>query len=167
MPPHVAQPSDGAAHGRPDTLRGTNLGCIIPTGRPPAILTLPTHEVPVLRPRTFTAALFGATLLLAGCGANGDTDAGAADGGSSISVTGTDTLEFEPTELSADAGEIEVELVCEPGVNHNIVIDGEEVAACDAGETATGTIELDPGEYEYVCTVPGHEERMRGTLTVN
>lgn len=124
----------------------------------------------MLRPRTFTATLFGAALVLAGCGGdgNGDAgDAGAADGGSSISVTGTDALMFEPETLSADAGTIDVELVCEPGVNHNIEIDGELVAECDAGETATGSIDLDAGEYEYVCTVPGHEERMRGTLTVS
>lgn len=123
----------------------------------------------MMRHRTFTAALFGATLVLAGCGGGGDDagDGAASDGGSSISVTGTDTLEFEPTTLSADAGTIEVELVCEPGVNHNIEIDGELVAECDAGETVTGSIDLDAGEYEYVCTVPGHEERMRGTLTVS
>ena len=124
----------------------------------------------MLRTRTFTAAIFGAALVLAGCGADdgGDAgDAGAADGGSSVSVTGTDALEFEPTTLSADAGTIDVELVCEDGVNHNIEIDGELVAECDAGETVTGSIDLDAGEYEYVCTVPGHEERMRGTLTVS
>lgn len=124
----------------------------------------------MMRARSFTAALFGATLVLAGCSADdgGDAgDTGAADGGSAISVTGTDALMFEPETLSADAGTIDVELTCEPGVNHNIEIDGELVAECDAGETATGSIELDAGEYEYVCTVPGHEERMRGTLTVS
>ena len=126
----------------------------------------------MLRSRTFTAALFGATLLLAACGGDdaGDTGDAAADSaadGDVISVLGTDALEFEPDTLSADAGTLDIELVCEPGVNHNIEIDGELVAECDAGETVTGSIDLDAGEYEYVCTVPGHEERMRGTLTVS
>jgi plastocyanin len=113
-----------------------------------------------------------ATLALSACGGddgdNGD-DGGTAGGDGDIAVVGLDTLEWDTETLEAEAGEITVELTCEDAVNHNFVIDetDEEVAECAPGETVEGTVELDAGEYTYVCTVPGHESRMRGTLTVS
>jgi plastocyanin len=114
-----------------------------------------------------------AAMALTACGGdNGDgDDNGAATGGgdSDITVVGLDTLEWDTETLEAEAGEITVELTCEDAVNHNFVIDetDEEVAECAPGETVEGTVELEAGEYTYVCTVPGHESRMRGTLTVS
>jgi plastocyanin len=114
-----------------------------------------------------------AAMALTACGGdNGDgDDNGAATGGgdSDIAVVGLDTLEWDTETLEAEAGEITVELTCEDAVNHNFVIDetDEEVAECAPGETVEGTVELEAGEYTYVCTVPGHESRMRGTLTVS
>jgi plastocyanin len=118
-----------------------------------------------------------AAIALTACGGddngadNGADDNGAATagGGGDISVTGLDTLEWDTETLEAEAGEITVELICEDAVNHNFVIDetDEEVVECAPGETATGTVELEPGEYTYVCTIPGHESRMRGTLEVS
>ena len=124
--------------------------------------------------RTRTRSLIAATaaaLLLAACGGGGDTadgDAGAASG-DTLTVVGTNSLTWDVEELEASAGTIEFELVCEDAVNHNIVIDetGEEIAACDAGETVTGEVELEAGTYTYVCTVPGHETTMRGELVVS
>ena len=110
-------------------------------------------------------------LVLAACG-GGDEEAPAADDAPSaegvLRVVGQDDLRWDVEELSAPAGTVEFELVCEDAVNHNLVIDelGEEVAACSPGEVATGSIELEPGTYTYVCTVPGHEATMRGELTV-
>jgi plastocyanin len=114
-----------------------------------------------------------AALALSACGngddAEGGDDAGTATGDGDIAVVGLDTLEWDVESLEAEAGEITVELTCEDAVNHNFVIDetDEEVAECAPGETVEGTVELDAGEYTYVCTVPGHESRMRGTLTVS
>ena len=35
------------------------------------------------------------------------------------------------------------------------------------GDSAAATAELDPGEYIYYCSIPGHRESgMEGTLTV-
>lgn len=104
-------------------------------------------------------------VVVAGCG-SGSADP-SADG--VIRVIGTDTLRFEPDELEATAGTLTFELVCEPGANHNLVIDetGRQVAACAPGRTARGSTELVAGTYVYVCTVPGHEVTMRGTLRVS
>ena len=123
------------------------------------------------RPRTTLTLLFAAlALVLAACG-NGDGDGDATAGGGEdgvLTVVGQDDLRWDVEELSAPAGEVTFELVCEDAVNHNLVIDelDIEVAECAPGETVTGSVELEPGEYTYVCTVPGHESSMRGQLTV-
>jgi plastocyanin len=119
-------------------------------------------------PSLLVALLVGA-LALAGCsGGAGGGAGGAADDGRLV-VVGTDLLRFEPETLSAPAGTITFELVCQPAVNHNLVIEatGEQVAACAPGGTGVGSVELAPGSHVYVCTVPGHEVSMRGTVTVS
>ena len=106
-----------------------------------------------------------AVLVLAAC--NGDDPPAAEDG--VLSLVGQDDLTWDVEELEAEAGTVEFQLTCEDGVEHNLVIEelDEEIAHCDPGETVTGSIELDEGEYTYICTIPGHEATMRGTLTVN
>lgn len=88
--------------------------------------------------------------------------------GADLVVVGQDNLRWDVESLTAGAGDIDIALVCEDAVNHNLVIQetGEEVAVCAPGATDIGTVTLDAGEYTYVCTVPGHERTMRGTLTV-
>lgn len=113
--------------------------------------------------------LLAATVLLAACtddpAAGGATRA-AQDG--VVRLVGQDDLRWDVERLTAPAGQLTFELSCEDAANHNVVIDelDEEVAACAPGATATGTIDLDPGTYTYVCTVPGHESTMRGELVV-
>lgn len=84
-----------------------------------------------------------------------------------IRVVGTDDLRWEPEQLDVAAGD-ELELVCEGASNHNLVIveTGAQVAVCGPGETDRGTVDLEPGAYTYLCTVPGHSATMRGELTV-
>ena len=118
--------------------------------------------------------LTAAALVLAGCG-GGDDQADGQDGGDAaasgdvVEVLGTDALAFEPEELTATAGEITVELTSGDAILHTFVIDerDELVVEAAAGATATGTIELEAGEYIFYCDVPGHREAgMEGTLTV-
>ncbi len=117
------------------------------------------------RKRSLTVAVTAA-LLLAACG--GAEEGGEATSEDALTVVGEDALVWDVEELEAEAGTVEFELVCE-NVNHNLVIEelDEEVAECAANETVTGSIELEEGEYTYVCTIPGHESTMRGTLTVS
>jgi plastocyanin len=130
----------------------------------------------MLRTRARTLAVAAATaLVLAACGggdgeaADSTDSAGGDAGGEVLAVTGTDELLWDVESLSASAGTVEFELTCEDGVNHNLVIEetDETVAECAPGETATGSVELDAGTYTYLCTVPGHESRMIGELTVS
>ncbi|GGI03865.1 plastocyanin/azurin family copper-binding protein [Egicoccus halophilus] len=128
------------------------------------------------RPRT-RALVLAATVVLAACGGEPETvappvvvpaEVGTPDDDGVLRVVGTDTLQWEPVGLAAPAGEIRFELRCEERVNHNLVV-GEDralVAECGPGSSDTGTLTLEPGEYLYVCTIPGHESSMRGTLRV-
>jgi cytochrome c oxidase subunit 2 len=82
-------------------------------------------------------------------------------------------LVFEPTELEAPAGEVTIEYTNPSAVPHNVAIEGPggdalsegEIVADGALSTASG--ELDPGDYVFYCSVPGHREAgMEGSLTV-
>lgn len=78
-------------------------------------------------------------------------------------------IAFEEAPSEVPAGSVTFELVNEGGILHNVVLDdlGEKVVEAQGGETATGTVELEPGEYRYFCDVPGHENSMNGTFTVS
>lgn len=113
-------------------------------------------------------------LALTACGGGGDggdSDAGAASGDASsptLTVEAGD-LYFEPEELSAPAGEIEITVDNVGAALHDFVVEeaGDEVVVtADPGATTTGTIELEAGTYTFYCSVPGHRTTMEGTLTV-
>jgi len=47
-----------------------------------------------------------------------------------------------------------------------LTVVGDEVAGIAGGATADGTLNLEPGSYQFVCLVPGHfSAGMTGTLT--
>lgn len=128
----------------------------------------------MIRLRT-AACLLSAAALIAGCaGDQGPSSGpdpvptGEPNPAGVLQVMGTDTLQWEPPALEAPAGEIVFELQCGERVNHNLVVGDERtlVAECAPGDTAQGTLTLEPGEYPFVCTIPGHERSMQGTLTV-
>lgn len=118
----------------------------------------------------------GAAIAVAcGSGGQGASDAsgggGGSGGASSVQVTGTDALEYAPSNLTAAAGTVTITLRAEPATRHTVVIeelDDREVVAAEAGAEATGTVDLEPGEYTFYCDVPGHRPAgMEGTLTVS
>ncbi len=56
-------------------------------------------------------------------------------------------------------------------VIHNFVIEGipeaEFVVEAEAGAAGSGTVSLEPGDYVFFCSIPGHREAgMEGTMTV-
>jgi plastocyanin len=83
------------------------------------------------------------------------------------------SLAFEPSSLEASAGEVTIEFTNPAAIDHDVYIeqDGEDLAESELvadGESTTASAELDPGEYTYYCSVPGHREGgMEGTLTVD
>lgn len=118
-------------------------------------------------------------LAVAGCGDDGDDGDGS--GGEpqqvgdlvadapELEVEASD-FEFSPDPLELTAGE-PVNLVMRvTSGGHNLRIEGTDVRfpiVDEGGAVVTGLVVDEPGEYEMVCTVPGHEAAgMVATLRV-
>lgn len=101
-----------------------------------------------------------------------EEEAAAAEAGAQEAVT-VEMLEyaFEPPEVTATEGET-VTAQNSGAIVHNLtLLDGDEQLAAtpdvDPGKSAELTVEVGPGDYEMVCTIPGHAELgMEGTFTV-
>jgi plastocyanin len=80
-------------------------------------------------------------------------------------------LRFDKDALEARAGRVTIVMENPSSVPHNVSIEGdgmnEEGDTVGEGETSEVTAELEPGEYDFYCSVAGHREAgMEGTLTV-
>jgi plastocyanin len=78
---------------------------------------------------------------------------------------------YEFAEATAPAGQLTVRSPNESSVDHNIAIDGggvdEEGPVVNNGGVSEIQVDLQPGEYSFYCSVPGHREGgMEGPLTV-
>ncbi|HYH58894.1 MAG TPA: hypothetical protein VD790_06695 [Thermoleophilaceae bacterium] len=113
--------------------------------------------------------------LLVGCGGDDDRDPGrtvSAEPNGSVTVV-ADEYSFDPETIElSGAGKLTIALDNEGALAHNLrVFDG----ATEVGGTPTftggaprsGTVTVEPGEYDLVCTVGDHEALgMTGTLRV-
>ena len=121
-----------------------------------------------------------ALLVAAGCGGDNGDDAAApgtettapeTEGeGQTIQVSARE-FAFDPPDLTAEPGELTLELTNDGEFPHAIEVEGggveessDEVAA---GESTSLTVSLEEGTYRIYCPVGDHEARgMVGTLTV-
>jgi plastocyanin len=98
-------------------------------------------------------------------------DEGGGGGALTLSADPGGDLSFDTDTLEAGAGRVTIEMENPSTVPHNVSIEGrgvdEEGRTVEQGGTSTVTAELQPGEYEFYCSVAGHREGgMEGTLTV-
>jgi plastocyanin len=120
--------------------------------------------------------------ITAGCGGDDDdeeaaapaTETEAAGGGQTVDMT---EYEFEPNDLTVSQGD-SITAETTGNIEHNLTIEegpdpekpSKELAATpdvQPDDSADLTVDLDPGEYALVCTVPGHREQgMTGTIKV-
>jgi uncharacterized cupredoxin-like copper-binding protein len=127
-----------------------------------------------MRTTTRFATFVAATVAVAALAACGDDDSAgddlpAVDAETSprMEVSATE-MSFTPDAIAVDAGDVEVVLHNEGSVLHDLHI-GEEpfIVEAEAGQTATGDISLDPGRYQFYCSLPGHRDAgMEGVLEV-
>jgi hypothetical protein len=75
-------------------------------------------------------------------------------------------LGYEDPPETIPAGEVTIAIDNIGNLPHDVTVDGEFQVVADGGEQAWETVTLDPGEYYYYCSVPGHEPQMNGTLVV-
>ncbi len=77
---------------------------------------------------------------------------------------------FSLDRTSADAGVITFVVKNADAMPHDFMIEGngisESTPRIAPGESASLTVDLKPGTYNYVCTVDGHGQVMHGTFTV-
>jgi plastocyanin len=85
-----------------------------------------------------------------------------------IDAAESGALAFTADKATAPPGKIEFVMDNPASVDHNIALeDGPEGDIVGNGGTSRFSTTLRPGEYVYVCTVPGHAEGgMVGDLTV-
>jgi plastocyanin len=123
---------------------------------------------------------------LAGCG-GGDDDGGVGaettpaettpdSGGASqtlqIEADPSGALRFTTESLQANAGEVTIVMDNPSSVPHNVAIRGngvdEKGEIVGEGEKSEASATVEPGTYEFYCSVPGHEAAgMKGELTVS
>jgi plastocyanin len=129
--------------------------------------------------RLLGVALVALALAVAGCGGDDDEEEEAAPppppaaGGTRLEnpADAGGELAFQKDELTAPTGEITLVMENPSSVEHNIAVKGDDIdekgPVVGQGETSEVTVTLEPGEYEFYCSVPGHEAAgMEGTLTV-
>lgn len=78
-------------------------------------------------------------------------------------------IDYEDAPTTAPAGAATIALDNQGGILHDVTIDdlGIKVAA-EAGEVTQEAVTLEPGTYNYYCSVPGHRASgMEGTLEVS
>jgi len=82
------------------------------------------------------------------------------------------SLAYTTDKASSKAGKVTVNFTNSSPVPHDVAIEdeaGETIAQTEvlAEGSESTTAELEPGEYKFFCTVPGHRQAgMEGTLTV-
>ena len=92
----------------------------------------------------------------------GSEPAGGGGGGATWVAVDIDFAEAPSTVKSGD----EITLENQGQSVHNVTIEDEVIVEAQPGQSANATLELEPGSYDFVCSVPGHEELMKGTIEV-
>jgi len=92
-------------------------------------------------------------------------------GGTIALAADPSALAYDKTEISSKPGQLTINFDNPAPIDHDVAIeqDGQELAKSDLiadGQTSLAA-NLEPGEYVFYCTVPGHREAgMQGTLSV-
>jgi len=127
------------------------------------------NRLPVLRPLVGLALLAG---IAAGCSSSSATP-DTVPAGTDLEVRALSGLRFDKTSYEVAAGESLVAYVNEDTIHHTLVVvkDGTTVSGFDLhvnrkGDVDSGSVTLEAGTYELICTVPGHQS-MKAELTVN
>ncbi len=125
------------------------------------------------RSASVLTAAFG-LFALAACG-GGSSTPGTAPATADLAVRAKDGLQWNASSYSATAadGSFVLFAVNDSALAHNLHIqdaDGKDlITAIDLpskGSDETLEVQLEPGTYRIVCTIPGHSATMNATLTV-
>ena len=132
----------------------------------------------------FLIVLSALALGLAACGGGGNeaattgvgaTTAGGGGGGGGetlqLAADPSGALKFDKTSLEATAGNVTIDFTNDSSLPHDVKLQGPGVDG-EGTDTITGsstsvTLDLQPGEYTFYCSVDGHRAAgMEGKLVV-
>ena len=101
------------------------------------------------------------------------SESSSAGGGGTIAITAVPdgSFAYEEESAEAEAGENTIEFENPASLPHDVQIEGPDgdLGGTDtiSEDSATATVDLEPGDYTFYCSVPGHREGgMEGDLTV-
>jgi uncharacterized cupredoxin-like copper-binding protein len=140
--------------------------------------------------RTFAALALVAIAAVTGCAGSDDEPAAAEPEakGTVLKVRDTSTpgkWAFDTKRLTAKAGKVTIVLHNDSGLGHNVRVHtgkccfkpgykdlgGTDVLGAtgsDERASISGALDLKPGTYTFLCSIPGHfQAGQRGTLVVN
>lgn len=109
-------------------------------------------------------------LTVAACGGDDDDSSGAPSASADATLTViAEDIDFDQDEYEVEAGAVEIVYENAGNIAHTLVIDGVpiELIVRSNGDVDRGVVDLEPGEYELFCDVPGHVPAgMIATLSV-
>ena len=125
-------------------------------------------RLPVLRP---LVGLLLAASVAAGCSSSSATP-DTVPAGTNLEVRAVSGLRFDKTAYEVAADESLVAYVNDDTIRHTLVavkdgttVSGFELQVNKKGDVDSGSVTLEAGTYELICTVPGHQS-MKAELTV-
>jgi plastocyanin len=88
-----------------------------------------------------------------------------------LEIPATGATNYQFADATAPAGALTIRSPNEAATEHNIALEGngvnEEGPVIGQGEVSEIDVDVQPGEYTFYCSVPGHREAgMEGPLTV-
>jgi plastocyanin len=103
--------------------------------------------------------------------AKAEGTAEAKDGVLTIPADPGGSIAYEFANAESPAGQVDIKSPNESGTDHDIALEGngvnEKGEVVKNGGVSEFSVDLQPGEYTFYCSVPGHREGgMEGTLTV-
>lgn len=116
-----------------------------------------------------TALALGAAGCMGGGHHGDDANQPVEPGARKIPVSAT-SFEFDPDEITVEAGEDVAIVLSSDDVSHDFVVDGQggHIVGTDGAGTARGGLTIDKrGKYTFYCSLPGHRDGgMEGTIVV-
>ena len=103
--------------------------------------------------------------------AKAEGTAEAKDGVLTIPADPGGSIAYQFANAESPAGQVDIKSPNESGTDHDIALEGngvnEKGEVVKNGGVSEFSVDLQPGEYTFYCSVPGHREGgMEGTLTV-
>lgn len=101
--------------------------------------------------------------------AGGEGEGGEEAGGANVPLFVAIDIDYSQAPEALPPGDIDFSFENQGAIEHNVVIEelGDElILEAPGGGTDEATVTMEPGEYTYYCSIPGHRATMEGVLSI-